>query len=97
MPVSILGLVDDMLGITEAGFQAQQMNTFMNVKTAEKKLQFGPTKCKAMLVGKDTKNVLHNDLYVDSWKTEYVDNVETGDDDLVETFDGQVKMENFDK
>ena len=42
LPVSILGLVDDMLGITEAGFQAQQMNTFMNVKTAEKKLQFTP-------------------------------------------------------
>ena len=34
---------------------------------------------------------------MDSWKTEYVDNVETGDDDLVETFDGQVKMENVDE
>ena len=43
--VSILGMVDDMLGITEAGYKAQQMNTFMNVKTAEKTLQSGPKKC----------------------------------------------------
>ena len=32
LPVSILGLLDDMIGITEAGYKAQQMNTFFNVK-----------------------------------------------------------------
>jgi hypothetical protein len=37
------------------------MNTFVNVKT----LQFGPNKCKALLVGKDTRNVLNNDLYIE--------------------------------
>ena len=62
--VSILGMVDDMLGITEAGYKAQQMNTFMNVKTAEKTLQFGPTKCKSMLVGKGHQ-LLDSDLHVD--------------------------------
>ena len=51
---SVLGLVDDMIGITEAGYQAQ-MNVFLNVKTAEKGLKFGPTKCKTMLIGKNTK------------------------------------------
>ena len=57
LPVSMLGLVDDTIGITEAGYRAQQMNIFMNVKTAEKGLQFGATKCKSMLVGKNTENV----------------------------------------
>ena len=42
--VNMLGMVDDVIGITEAGYQAKQMNTFMNVKTAEKTLQFGPKK-----------------------------------------------------
>ena len=36
LPVSILGLVDDMVGVTEAGYKAKQMNTFLNIKTAEK-------------------------------------------------------------
>ena len=91
--VSILGMVDDMLGITEAGFKAQQMNTFMNVKTAEKTLQFGPKKCKSMLVGKSPQ-LLNSDLHVDSWTVQYEDNIHTGDMDLVETYDGQVVMEN---
>ena len=91
--VSILGMVDDMIGITEAGFKAQQMNTFMNVKTAEKNLQFGPTKCKSMLVGKRPQ-LLNSDLHVDSWTVQYEDNIHTGDMDLVETFNGQVAMDN---
>ena len=35
LPVGFLGLVDDIIGITEAGFKAQQFNAFLNVKTAE--------------------------------------------------------------
>ena len=53
-PVGFLGLVDDVIGITEAGIEAQKLNAFINVKTAEKVLQFGPTKCKSMPVGKNT-------------------------------------------
>ena len=41
LSVSLLGLVDDMIGVTEAGFKAQQLNAVLNVTTAEKKLQFG--------------------------------------------------------
>ena len=42
LEVSMLGLVDDIIGITEVGFKAQQMNALINVKTAEKGLRFGP-------------------------------------------------------
>ena len=47
------------------------LNVFMNVKTAEKTLQFGPTKCKSMLVGKNTENIINTDLLVDSWTVGY--------------------------
>ena len=77
----------------EAGFKAEQMNVFINVKTAEKTLQFGPNKCKTMLVGKPSNHVLDSDLQVDSWSVSYHDNVETGDLDLIETFNGPVVME----
>ena len=46
LPVGFLGLVDDIVGITEAGYKAHQLNAVMNVKTAEKTLQFGVLKCK---------------------------------------------------
>ena len=55
LPVGFLGLVDDIIGITEAGIDAHKMNAFMNVKTAEKTLQFGQKKCKSMLGGKILK------------------------------------------
>ena len=97
LPISMLGLVDDLVGVTEAGYQAQQMNTFMNIKTAEKSLQFGPTKCKWMVIGKDKKNVLTSDLVVDSWSVEYEDNLNTGDYDLIETHQGQVNIEKTEK
>ena len=38
LPVSMLALVDDLIGITNAGFKAQQMNAIINVKSAEKRL-----------------------------------------------------------
>ena len=49
LQVGFLGLVDDIIGITTAGIEAQKMNAFINEKTAEKTLKFGLTKCKSML------------------------------------------------
>ena len=68
------------------------MNAFINVKTAEKNLQFGPTKCKSMLVGKDTENVVNNELFVDKWIIDYKKNKDTGKDDIEETYSGQVPI-----
>ena len=44
LSVSLLGLVDDVTGVTEAGFKAQQLNAILNVKSAEKGLQYGVKK-----------------------------------------------------
>ena len=64
----MLGMVDDVLGITEAGWQAQEMNAFMDIKSAVKRLQFGGGKCKTMLVGKTSQKYHKNRLFIDSWK-----------------------------
>ena len=37
----MLGLVDDIVGVTEAGYRAQQLNVMANVKSSEIGLQFG--------------------------------------------------------
>ena len=92
LPVAFLGLVDDIIGVTEVGLPAQKMNACINIKTAEKTLQFGAAKCKSMLVGKNIENVLNSDLMVDDWDIKYEDNIETGESDLIETYLGQIPI-----
>ena len=95
LPISMLGLVDDLIGVTEAGFKSQQMNVILNLKTAEKGLQFGVKKCKSMIVGKNLKNVINNELLVDGWKETFIDNIETGETDLVDDYIGEIPIYTF--
>ena len=37
-------MVDDIVGVSEAGKDAQNMNSFINLKTAEKSLRYGVEK-----------------------------------------------------
>ena len=46
-----------------------------------------------MLVGKNLENFYQSDLHVDSWRVEYEENVQTGEDDLIENYDGKVLIE----
>ena len=66
LPISMLGLVDDIVGISEVGYKSHQMNAVINAKTAEKGLRFSATKCKTMLVGRCTEFPKTNALLVDS-------------------------------
>ena len=97
LPVGFLGLVDDIIGVTEAGLNAQKMNAFINIKTAEKTLQFGPSKCISMLIGKNTEQVINSPIMVDNWTVEYEENIETGEVDLKENYAGLVEVEKADE
>ena len=90
IPIGILGQVDDLIGVTEAGFQAIQMNSYLNVKTSDKYLQLGHNKCKTMLVSKkkDVPEYLHSKLEVDTWKTIF-----DQEEELTEIYDGKKLME----
>ena len=92
LDISMLGLVDDAIGVTEAGFKAVQMNEIINLKSAEKGLQFGPSKCKTIFVGKQHEMFLDNDLYVDKWEVDFEENIETNEEKLIETYVGQTKI-----
>ena len=87
VPVGPLGMVDDLLGISEAGHKAKELNTYINLKTADKKLQFGLDKCKVMLVGKKIENFQKNKLFVDCWDLKYDE-----EENLIENFEGKKEM-----
>ena len=93
LPINILGLVDDMIGISEVGHKAQIMNTILNYKSAEKALQFGASKCKMMVIGKRKENFRSNPIYVDTWTEEYIENEKTGEIELDEKYVGKVQIE----
>ena len=65
------------------------MNVVLNVKTAEKQLQFGVKKCKSMLIGKNKENIIYNPLTVDKWKVQHIENPMTRNSDLIEKTDKQ--------
>ena len=60
----------------------------MNVRSADKYLQFGHDKCQAMVVGKRVESFHIPTLEVDTWEVKH-DN----DGNLIETFGGKKPME----
>ena len=66
-----------------------QLNAFINVKTAEKKLQFGPDKCHTVTISHKFAPIGPTDLYIDHWSETHDEN-----NHLVEQFQGKIKMKN---
>ena len=89
VPVPLLGQIDDIIGVTMAGYKAVQLNSYINVKTADKYLQFGLDKCKAMIVGKQLEESHLPRLAVDVWESKHDKNGE-----FSESFTGKKHMEN---
>ena len=97
LPINILGLVDDLIGVTEAGFKTQIMNTILNLKSAEKGLQFGTSKCKTMIIGKKVDIVRNNTIYVDGWKKDYIENEANSEIEMKEKYVGKIAKEDVQK
>ena len=72
-----LGMVDDLLCITECGHKSAMMNAYINFKTNSKKLQFGVDKCKKLHIGNVQKPYKCQDLVVDKWSEVELKNCET--------------------
>ena len=88
-----LGMVDDLLCITECGHKSAMMNTYINFKTNSKKLQFGVDKCKKMHIGNVQRPYKCQDLVVDKWSEVQIKNDDTGDMENDDCFVGEHVME----
>ena len=78
----------DTIGISQAGYKAAQFNNYMNVKSADKYLQFGYDKCRAMVVGKKSESYHIPKLQVDTWNTHH-----TKEGGIIEYFAGKKDMQ----
>ena len=68
----MLGLIDNLIGISNAGYQAKLMNIHINTKTAEKRLQFGVSKCKSIIIEKLKNTDGTTQLIVDGWNPKHM-------------------------
>ena len=92
VPIPLLGQVDDLLGVSIVGHKAEQLNGFVNEKTAEKDLQFCSDKCNYMIVSKvKSEASFISELFVHSWQQRH-----TEERVLKEDFFGKVKMNETD-
>ena len=87
--VGLLGMVDDLAGVGESGVKATQLNAFINVKTAEKKLQFGPDTCHTLSIAHKKIKHIDPNLYIDYWSESH-----SKEDILIDRFEGKIKMKN---
>ena len=86
-----LAMVDDVLAVSRCGVESVEMNAFLNQKTRMKKLQFGPDKCHQLHVGE--YKIKCPDLFIDEWKLDKKDEMETGIENLVDVETGDHKIE----
>ena len=83
--IPALGMVDDILTISESGYKTARMNA----KIAMKKLKLGPKKFSFLHTAKDHENI---ELFVDGWAIKIVKDVETSEDSRQDIFEGSMKI-----
>ena len=92
VPIPPLGLVDDLFTISPCGSSTTKLNQYINSKTAEKRLQFGTSKCIKLHVGQTCNKELCKDLYVDEWTVDVETDPVTGKCFQSEYYAGAEKM-----
>ena len=69
--------------------KAVQLNSYINVKSAEKCLQFGLEKCKTLSIAHKSARTVVTELYIDHWSIKHDDKGH-----LREQFEGKKEIEN---
>ena len=68
----MLGQVDYLIGISEIGYKLQQLYEYINAKTEEKELQYGPDKCHTMNIHSSDAATVKTNLCVDYIGVKYI-------------------------
>ena len=74
--VPLLGMVDDVLCVSDCGVDTVLLNAFMRAKTNIKKLQYGVEKCHKIHVGR--KSSCCPVLKIDEWEVKDITEIDTG-------------------
>ena len=88
-----LSMLDDLLCISECGHKTAMAHSYIRFKSDSKKLQFGSDKCKKMHVGKVKDDYKCQQLLIDKWEENWVEDPESGKFRLEDCCNGEDVME----
>ena len=94
--VPALGMIDDIITISESGYKSTRLNSFLNVKIAAKKLQLGPEKCFVLHIGSAQEAYKQIEQCVNGWKMSEVQDFETGGQKWEDTLDNIMELSHVD-
>ena len=85
-----LGMVDDVLCVSDCGVDTVLLNAFMRAKSNIKKVQYGVEKCHKIHVGK--KSSCCPVLKIDEWEVKDITEIDTGKVKYEDSFKGEGLM-----
>ena len=88
-----LSMVDDIICVSECGYQSVMINSYLGCKSTLKKLQFGAGKCKKRHIGKKHEEFRCHAIFVDKWEETEENNI-VGKERIEDMCLGKVQMEN---
>ena len=89
--IPALGWVDDVISVSESGHKTTRINSFINAQLATKKLRLGAKKCFVMHVGNRHEDYKNIELVIDGWSVKRVENIDTGELELEDTYEEDMK------
>ena len=92
IPIAPLAMCDDLLLISECGYQTELAVSYMNSQSRYNYLQFGLSKCFKMHVGKTKQKFKCSPVLLDNWTSQEKENKQTGKIEFQENYTGKMKV-----
>ena len=92
IPIVPLAICDDLLVISECGYQTNLAVAYLNSQASFNYLQFGLSKCAKMHIGKSKQNFKRSPVFHDNWTSEEKENIETGKIESSDNYRGKMKI-----
>ena len=92
IPIVPLSLSDDLLSISECGYDTNLMPLYINSQSKFHYLQFGMDKCFKIHVGRKKEKYKCSPVSLDYWKLEETENKDTGEVFLQEEYQGKKEI-----
>ena len=93
IPIAPLTMCDDLFVISECGYQTELVAAYLNCRAKFNFLQFGISKCFKMHVGKYKENFKCRPVYLDTWKSQEVEEITSGKIHFQESYQGKTQIQ----
>ena len=92
IPIAPFTMCDDLLTVSECGYQTKLMASYINCQSRFNFLQFGLSKCFKLHVGKYKEKFKCQPVYLDSWTSAEVEDKKSGQIHFQEQFTDKVQI-----